>query len=82
MSIGRQSDFRLSWALNPHLLTLFEFGLFWPGSALRTAGAHTTTFLDANLTFRFEILIFAPHSTEYKHDWLLVSAIMSSFTFC
>jgi len=52
-AIGRQSDLRLSWALNPHLLTLFEFGLFWPGSALRTAGAHTTTFLDANLTFRF-----------------------------
>ena len=52
-AIGRQSDLRLSWALNPHLLTLFEFGLFWPGSALRTAGARTTTFLDANLTFRF-----------------------------
>ena len=37
----------------PHLLTLFEFGIFWPGAALRTAGAKTTTFLDANLTFKF-----------------------------
>ena len=52
-AVGSKSDLRLSWAVNPHLLTLFEFGLFWPGSVLRTAGAHTTTFLDANLTFRF-----------------------------
>jgi hypothetical protein len=52
-SIGRQSDLRLTWTIAPHLLTLFEFGLFWPGSALRMAGAKTTTFLDANLTFKF-----------------------------
>jgi hypothetical protein len=32
---------------------LFEFGVFWPGAALRTAGGRTTTFLDANLTFKF-----------------------------
>jgi hypothetical protein len=32
---------------------LFEFGVFWPGSALRLAGGRTTTFLDANLTFKF-----------------------------
>ena len=52
-SIGRQSDLRLTWTITPHLLTLFEFGVFWPGAALRTAGAKTTTFLDANLTFKF-----------------------------
>lgn len=52
-SIGRQSDLRLTWTITPHLLTLFEFGIFWPGAALRTAGAKTTTFLDANLTFKF-----------------------------
>ena len=51
--IGRQSDLRVSWAITRHLLTLFEFGLFWPGSALRTAGGRATTFLDANLTFKF-----------------------------
>jgi hypothetical protein len=51
--IGRQSDLRVSWAINPHVLTLFEFGLFMPGSALHAAGGRTTTFLDANLTFRF-----------------------------
>jgi hypothetical protein len=32
---------------------LFEFGIFWPGAALRTAGGRTTTFLDANLTLKF-----------------------------
>jgi hypothetical protein len=52
-SIGRQSDLRLTWTITPHLLTLFEFGIFWPGAALRTAGAKTTAFLDANLTFKF-----------------------------
>ncbi len=52
-SIGRQSDLRVTWAITPHLLTLFEFGVFWPGSALRMAGGRTTTFLDANLTFKF-----------------------------
>jgi hypothetical protein len=34
-------------------LTLFEFGIFWPGAALRAAGGKTTTFLDANITFKF-----------------------------
>ena len=48
--IGQQSDLRLTWTITPHVLTLFEFGIFWPGSALRTAGGRTTTFLDANLT--------------------------------
>jgi hypothetical protein len=52
-SIGQQSDLRLTWSITPHLLTLFEFGVFWPGSALRLAGGRTTTFLDANLTFKF-----------------------------
>ena len=52
-SIGRQSDLRLTWTITPHLLTLFEFGIFWPGSALRAAGARTTTFLNANVTFKF-----------------------------
>jgi hypothetical protein len=51
--IGRQSDLRVTWAITPHVLTLFEFGIFWPGHALITVGAHTTTFLDANLTFKF-----------------------------
>lgn len=51
--IGRQSDLRVTWTITPHVLALAEFGLFWPGSALRTAGGRTTTFLDANLTFRF-----------------------------
>ena len=52
-SIGRQSDLRVTWTITPHLLTLFEFGVFSPGSAIRTAGGRTTTFLDANLTFKF-----------------------------
>ena len=52
-AIGRQSDLRLAWTITPHLLSLFEFGLFWPGAALRAAGGRTTTFLDANLTFKF-----------------------------
>jgi len=51
--IGRQSDLRATWAITPHLLTLAEFGIFTPGAALRAAGARTTTFIDANLTFRF-----------------------------
>lgn len=51
--IGRQSDLRLSWSITPHLLTLCEFGLFWPGSALRAAGGRVTAFLDANLTVKF-----------------------------
>jgi alginate export protein len=51
--IGRQSDLRATWSITPHLLTLFEFGVLWPGSALRTAGGRTTTYLDANLTFKF-----------------------------
>jgi hypothetical protein len=51
--IGRQSDLRITWAVTPHLLTLFELGVFTPGSAIRAAGGHTTTFIDANLTFRF-----------------------------
>ena len=46
-------DLRLTWAITPHVLTLFEFGIFTPGSAIRTAGGHVTTFLDANLTFKF-----------------------------
>ncbi|HEV2336548.1 MAG TPA: alginate export family protein [Stellaceae bacterium] len=52
-AIGQQSDLRVTWTITPHVLTLFEFGLFWPGVALRTAGGRTTTFLDANLTFKF-----------------------------
>ncbi|HVH80619.1 MAG TPA: alginate export family protein [Stellaceae bacterium] len=52
-TIGRQSDLRASWTITPHLLTLFEFGVFDPGSAIRTAGGRTTVYLDANLTFRF-----------------------------
>ncbi|HTZ34828.1 MAG TPA: alginate export family protein [Stellaceae bacterium] len=52
-SIGRQSDLRVSWEINPHLLTLFEFGIFDPGSAIRTAGGRVTTYLDANVTFKF-----------------------------
>ena len=51
--IGRQSDFRVTWAITPHVLALGEVGIFYPGSVLRAAGAKTTTFLDANLTFRF-----------------------------
>jgi hypothetical protein len=52
-SIGRQSDLRMTWTITSHVLTLFEFGMFWPGAALRTVGGRTTTFLDANLTFKF-----------------------------
>ncbi len=51
--IGQQSDLRITWAITPHLLTLFEFGVFTPGGAIRAAGGHTTTFIDANATFRF-----------------------------
>ena len=51
--IGQQSDLRVTWAITPHLLTLAEFGVFFPGSALRAAGGRTTTYLDANLTFKF-----------------------------
>lgn len=52
-TIGEQSDLRITWAITPHWLTLFEWGVFFPGSAIRTAGGRTTTFLDANLTFKF-----------------------------
>jgi hypothetical protein len=52
-TIGRQSDLRLTWAITPYVLTLFEFGILEPGSAIRTAGGHTTTYLDANLTLKF-----------------------------
>jgi hypothetical protein len=52
-SIGQQSDLRVTWTITPHVLTLGEFGIFWPGAALRAAGGHTTTYLDANLTFKF-----------------------------
>ena len=52
-SIGQQSDLRLTWTITPHVLTLAEFGIFWPGAALRAAGGRTTTFLDANLTLKF-----------------------------
>ena len=52
-SIGQQSDLRMTWAITPHVLTLFEFGVFWPGAALRAAGGRTTTYLDANLTVKF-----------------------------
>ena len=51
--IGQQSDLRINWTIAPHLLFLGEFGVFFPGSALRAAGGRITTFLDANLTFRF-----------------------------
>ena len=52
-TIGRQSDLRVTWAITPHLLTLVEFGLFSPGSAVRAAGGRTTTYVDANVTFKF-----------------------------
>ncbi|HEX3863298.1 MAG TPA: alginate export family protein [Stellaceae bacterium] len=52
-SIGRQSDLRVTWTIVPHLLALAEFGIFYPGAAIRAAGGKTTTFLDANLTFKF-----------------------------
>jgi len=52
-TIGRQSDLRVSWEIDPHVLSLYEFGVFMPGSAIRTAGGHTTVYLDANLTFKF-----------------------------
>lgn len=52
-TIGRQSDLRVTWTVTPHVLTLFEFGVFDPGSAIRTVGGRTTVFLDANLTFKF-----------------------------
>ncbi len=52
-TIGRQSDLRFTWTITPHLLMLTEFGIFYPGSAIRTAGGLTTTYLDANLTFKF-----------------------------
>jgi hypothetical protein len=51
--IGQQSDLRVSWTITSHVLTLFEFGVFIPGPAIRTAGGRTTTYLDANLTFKF-----------------------------
>jgi hypothetical protein len=51
--IGRQSDLRITWDVTQRFVALFDFGIFWPGSALRSAGAGTTTYLDANLTFRF-----------------------------
>lgn len=51
--IGRQFDLRVAWTITPHVLTLAELGIFTPGSAVRTAGGKTTTFLDFNLTFRF-----------------------------
>jgi hypothetical protein len=35
------------------LLTLFGFGVFWSGSAIRPAGGRTATYLDANITFKF-----------------------------
>ncbi|HXC28852.1 MAG TPA: alginate export family protein [Stellaceae bacterium] len=52
-TIGRQSDLRVTWEITPHILMLDEFGVFDPGSAIRTAGGHTTVYLDANLTFKF-----------------------------
>lgn len=52
-AIGRQSDLRVTWTITAHLFFLGEFGVFFPGSALRLAGAKTTTFLDTNLTFKF-----------------------------
>lgn len=52
-SIGRQSDLRVSWEVTRHVLTLFEFGVFDPGSAIRATGGRTTVFLDGNLTFKF-----------------------------
>ena len=52
-TIGRQSDLRVTWEITPHILMLDEFGVFDPGSAIRSAGGHTTLYLDANLTFKF-----------------------------
>jgi hypothetical protein len=51
--IGQQSDFRATWTITPHVLTLFEYGVFIPGPALRAAQGRTTVYLDANLTFKF-----------------------------
>lgn len=51
--IGRQSDLRITWTITPHVLTLAEFGVFTPGAAIRAAGGKTTTYLDANVTFKF-----------------------------
>jgi hypothetical protein len=59
-TIGRQSDLRVTWTITPHLLSLYEFGVFAPGSAIRTAGGHTTVFLDANLTFKFSPRLSRP----------------------
>lgn len=52
-SIGRQADLRLLWTITPHLLSLAEAGLFFPGRAIRTTGGKTTTYLDFNLVFKF-----------------------------
>ena len=43
----------MTWTITPHVLALGEFGVFDPGSAIRSAGGRTTVFLDANLTFKF-----------------------------
>jgi len=51
--IGRQLDLRVNWTITPHVLTQFELGWFVPGAAIRAAGGRATTFLDANLTFKF-----------------------------
>ena len=53
-TIGQQSDWRVTWTITPHVLTLAEIGISWPGAALRgAAGGRVTTYLDANLTFKF-----------------------------
>lgn len=52
-AIGKQSDLRITWDITPHIFTLFDFGVFWPASALLAAGGRTTTYLDANLTLKF-----------------------------
>ena len=51
--IGRQFDARVLWAITPHILTLAEAGIFYPGAAIRATGGKTTTYLDFNLTLRF-----------------------------
>lgn len=51
--IGRQADLHVIWTITPHLLSLAEAGLFFPGRAIRTTGGKTATYLDFNLVFKF-----------------------------
>jgi len=51
--IGRQIDLRLTWNIAAHVSSQAEVGIFYPGSALRVAGGKTTTYLNANVTYKF-----------------------------